>query len=271
MTNYKLLALDMDGTTLNKQGKISSANRKAINDATARGIKISLISGRDAFTLNNFAKELGLDGYMSAMNGNIIFKSGSGEIIIEHFMDADMVKKIIAISKSIPGILAIFIDNDTYVEDINHPFSKILQKFTERPLIHMGNTIQYLNANNLFNRVIKMAFLNEYDELISVKENQLSEVADKLNLVFSLPFCLELFRKDVGKGESLKEIANLYNIDRESILAMGDGENDIEMLKFAGRGISPSNCMPTVIRYADEITTTNDRDAVAVIINKYLL
>lgn len=271
MRDFKLLALDMDGTTLNKKGKISDANRIAIKKAAEKGIKISLVSGRDAFTLNMFAKELGINGYMSAMNGNVIFNSTNGEIIIEHFMDAEMVKKIISISKSIPGILAIFIDNDTYVEDINHPFAKILQKFTERPLINMGDTTGYLSVNNLFNKVIKLAFLNEYHDLISVKDNHLQEISEHLNLVFSTPFCLELFRKDASKGESLKEIANLYNIDRDSILAMGDGENDIDMLKFAGLGVSPANCMPTVIRYADEITTTNDRDAVAVIINKYLL
>lgn len=271
MSNYKLLALDMDGTTLNKHGQISDANRKSIKAASEKGIKISLISGRDASTLNMFAKELGIDGYMSAMNGNIIFNSTSGEILIEHFMDSDMVKKIINISKTASGILAIFIGNDTYVEDVNHPFAEILQKFTERPLINMVDAVDYLNENNLFNRVIKLAFLNEYDDLLNLKENQLMHISEELNMVFSLPFCLELFSKDAGKGESLKEIAKLYNIDRDSIIAMGDGENDIEMLKFAGLGIAPSNCMPTVIRHADEITTSNDRDAVSVVINKYLL
>lgn len=269
MKKYKLLALDMDGTTLNKKGEISERNRIAINKVHSMGVKVALISGRSMESLTKYAKILGIDGYHGAMNGNTVFDVNTGHVLIEHHLDTEVLSELISISKTSPSVLVIFIGDDTYVEDLSHPFSSILQKFTDRKLIEMGDTLDYLTSNNLKDKVIKVAFLNEYEDLVEFKNHKLSPLEDDLNMVFSLPFCLEVFSRKASKGHTLLEICNLYGIDPKDSLAMGDAENDIEMLKNAGYGISPANCMPSVIEFADEITTTNEKDAVAEVIKKY--
>ncbi len=271
MKRFELIALDMDGTTLNKKGEISEANRIAINEIYKMGIKVSLISGRSMESLTKYAHILGIDGYHGAMNGNIVFDVKSSEKLIEHHVDVEILKQLIKISQVTTSILVVFIDDDTYVEDLSHPFAGILQKFTDRKLIEMGDALDFLCLNAALDKVTKIAFLNEYEDLLKLKNTELLPFHNSLNMVFSLPFCLEIFSRTASKGSCLLEICNLYGIDPKNTLAMGDAENDIEMLKNSGYGISPANCMPTVIEYADEITTTNEKNAVAEVIKKYFL
>ncbi|MDO5717892.1 MAG: Cof-type HAD-IIB family hydrolase [Tissierellia bacterium] len=268
---YKLLALDIDGTTLNDDGIISEENIEYISKIIESGIKVTLISGRCQYTLSKIAKQLNLNGYMSALNGNIIFNLDDEKVVAEHVIDENILMNLLNISQDTDSMLAVFIGDYTYVESVDDPIAVDFQKFTEIPFVETGNMIDYLIENDLTHKVNKIAFVDDYEKLKKLRDKIPEELSESLSQVFSLPICLEIFNNKIGKGSALREIANLYDIDRSQIIAIGDGENDIDMLKYAGKGIATENCMSLVKYHADEITVSNNDHAVARVIQKYFL
>lgn len=269
--DVKMLVLDMDGTLLNKEHTISEKNKKYIQLAKERGVKVVLVSGRDVPALKIFSKILNLNEYIGAMNGAIVYDVKNEEIIGETYLRKEHVDKLFEISNNNNELLTLFKDNIIYASDKPNPFLEILNRFVKKPIISSENLSIYLKENNIYESLHKAAFIDEYENLKKLYDKIYNELKDELSLSFSLPFIMEIFRNDSNKMTAVQKIAELYNIDRENILAMGDGENDISMLEFAGHSVSPANCMPSVVKYVDEICTTNDRDAVAEIIKKYIL
>lgn len=270
--DYKLLALDMDGTTLNSSGLVSPRTRLAIERAYDQGVKVALVSGRPPYSLREIADGLGIKGIMAAMNGNIVFDNREDRYMEHYTLDYPMVLKMIGISyKERDCLLMLSIGDLTVIENRDHEFLPLMKQFFQEGLTLVDDLVQYLEDMDYTDKVNKLAFIQEYERLLDIRDGSLSQYREDLSQVFTLPFCLELFRKDVNKYEAVKAICKNLEIGMEKVMAIGDGENDIEMLKHAGLGIATANCMPGLIPYADEITSTNDRDGVAKAIEKYIL
>ena len=82
---------------------------------------------------------------------------------------------------------------------------------------------------------------------------------------------IEFVKKGIKKSEAIQSIMKTYQIKQEEVMAMGDGENDIEMLKFAGWGVAMKNAREDVKKVANVVTTSNNEDGVAKAIEKYIL
>jgi hydroxymethylpyrimidine pyrophosphatase-like HAD family hydrolase len=82
---------------------------------------------------------------------------------------------------------------------------------------------------------------------------------------------LEFFHGEVSKAAALERLGALLNIQREEMIAMGDGANDLELIAYAGLGVAMGNATDAVKKKADAVTLTNDKDGVAAVIEKYLL
>lgn len=93
--DVKMLVLDMDGTLLNKEHTISEKNKKYIQLAKERGVKVVLVSGRDVPALKNFSKILNLNEYIGAMNGAIVYDVKNEEIIGETYLRKEHVDKLL--------------------------------------------------------------------------------------------------------------------------------------------------------------------------------
>lgn len=268
--NCKLLALDMDGTTLGKNGKIHDITKQAILEARAKGVIVTLISGREPNSMIGFANELGIDNWISCMNGCIVCKN-TGEVLYNKTMNPEDVRVVVDLCKEHKVCPAVFINNDIYVETLENPFARLMNDFTENPVNEVGNLNQYLIKNLLTTNINKIGAMEENDILLRFKSVLQKRFGNKLNYLFSLPFNIEIFRHDVNKGSALEVIAEKYGIERENIIAIGDGENDLGMLRFAKLGVAMGNAMDTVKKEADYITSENYNYGVAEIIRKFIL
>ena len=81
---------------------------------------------------------------------------------------------------------------------------------------------------------------------------------------------LELNDENATKGNGLMWLADYLGVDREATMAVGDGENDVSMIRMAGVGVAMDNALDLVKQYADEITLTNDEDGVAAVIERLI-
>ena len=96
------------------------------------------------------------------------------------------------------------------------------------------------------------------------------EFGDVLNIFRSEPYFMELTPPGVDKAKSLERLLKLTGVEREELIACGDGFNDVSMIQYAGLGVAMANAQDAVKAVADEVTLSNDEDGVALIVEKYM-
>lgn len=271
--DYKLIAIDMDGTLLNSKNEISERNIKAIKEATKKGVHIVLSTGRILTSAEFYADEIDLHNYILASNGAVI-RDEEKNIIYKVPINMAAVKEVMNLGRK-HDVYYHFYDEDSFytnkfIEEIYQYYNSSFQK-------KKGLTIElniFKEDNEVFDNkdlnVYKFLFLDEdKDKLVKLKQN-LSEIGG-INVSSSWSNNVEVMSDKVSKGISLKYLCDILNIDRKNVIAIGDNENDLSMIEFAGLGVAMGNAEEIVRNQADIITDTNEDDGVAKIIEKYVL
>lgn len=258
---YELIALDMDGTILSSDMEISKGTIKAIKECYEKGIKVVLASGRYYDSIKAFANCLNIIGEQITLNGSVIKDAATGKTLHEFPIpqnDYDLeVKKLEKCSWTMLVFTA-----DKYYKTQDNEETREIERLTG-PCAEMISSFR-----QIINPIKILLIINNEEEIDRAKE--LLE-DDKYSLIRTGYNNVELVRRDVSKGKSLEIIAEKYNIERKNILAIGDSENDIEMIKYAGMGIAMGNAYEHVKEISDEITSSNDEEGVSKAIYKHIL
>lgn len=268
----KLVVSDMDGTLLNKEGKISSGNEKAIQAARDKGVPFVLCTGRIYSAVQPYAEYLKLEAPVIGCNGAIIKSPQSGEVLYINEMKPDVVGKVVDIFRKYDHYFH-FYDEDTVYAEKRGPLFEYIEMMAEKlggssiktRLVH---DVKELIGNPV--KVLKMGF-NIVDEEISPKIIEEVRLIDGLTVVQSAPSLMDIMNADVSKGKAIEALAMIYNISTDEIMAMGDNDNDIEMIQTAGIGIAMGNARDTVKDAADDIAVHHEEDGVAWALEKYIL
>lgn len=244
MSQYKLVALDMDGTLLNEEKQVSPANREAIYAALEAGVTVIFSTGRGVQSALPYAEELKLETPIVSVNGSEVWKAPH-DLLKRTLLDLDLVRRMydLAIEHdtwywaySVEGMY----NRDNWAEDITKP--------------------QWL----------KFGFYTENKESLEIIRGELARWGE-LEITNSHPDNLELNPKGISKASGIEEVCKLLGIEMSQVIAMGDSENDIAMIRAAGLGVAMGNAQDGVKRIADLVTATNDEDGVAKIIQEYVL
>ena len=115
----------------------------------------------------------------------------------------------------------------------------------------------------------KCLIVGEPHRLIPVEAELSVGLQGQLNVYRSEPFFLELVPQGIDKAQSLSVLLNKLNMNREEMVAVGDGYNDLSMIQFAGLGVAMGNAQEPVKKVADYITFSNEEDGVAVVVDKF--
>lgn len=269
--NYQALFTDFDGTlkTSDSDGKISEANIKAINAAKAAGKFVVLCSGRSWQSLGHFEKMMAFNtpkNYGVAFNGGVVYthdKNGY-EILFEQALEKTTANEVIREVKKInlPNV-------EIFTYGINGDF------FAEE---HMKGKVPFGELRFITEHYVKdfSKVADEFAKVILFGENgALKTIAtqmSKYSPVFSADCLLEFLPPDINKGRGMAFLADYLNIPLKEVIAMGDEENDIPMLKAAGLGIAVANAVTATKASADVVLPQScHEDAVSVAIHKYLL
>lgn len=266
---YKLIALDMDGTLLKGDNTISLKTKEALRLAKERGIKIVISTGRPIQGVMKYLEELDLindDEYVLAYNGSSVYSTKNLTPIIRNGLSGREVKDIYRLSKELNVEFHGFVDDCCIAPREN--------KYTKAEIEHNHIDVKILDFEKDIQDedfVIKVMLLKDKDELDEAVKKIPNEYFEKFNGVRSVSFIFEFMNKNCSKSSGLKALAEHLNISPNEIIAFGDGENDIDMLEFAGLGVAMENASDNVKSKADYVTLSNEEDGVAhVIINKIL-
>lgn len=266
---YKLLALDMDGTLLNSHHQISEVNKKYLQLLHSKGVKIILISGREPDSLRSFSEELKIQDPLVGLNGSIITDYTGNKIYYEETIEESLVKKSIKLGQEHHTCSFVFIQNHIYTENKSDFRFKLFEKYTHSHIEEVGNLQDYLEKNHLWGRVNKILLTDNNGELLKYKEKLEEKTCRRLTIEFSLPIFLEIYNSKVSKGDALHKLCEILDLQRNEIVAVGDGENDLSMIQYAGLGVAMENATDILKKEANYITLSNDNNGISHVIQKF--
>lgn len=258
----KVIALDLDGTLLTGEKKITEENKKAIKLAKENGIKVVLCTGRPIVSIVHLLEELDLmgdDDYAINFNGGVIQKTKSKEILYDKgHSTADMQYCYKETYKV--GLPLIMIDLEKGYET-TYPEGRpsIYTKFQPQITFEDKNPSDF-ESTHTFNKAVLCIEESVLDEGISKLP---PEFYDKFTCMKSRKFLLEVVPKGVSKGYGLQKLGDLIGISVEEMAACGDEENDLPMLKTVGFPVAMGNGSDEVKEVAKFITDTNEESGVA--------
>ena len=252
----KLIAIDMDGTLLNEKKHIDKAQKEAIHEAVEAGIKIVLCTGRPLYGILPFYVELGLSELDSV--GYVILNNGCS-------IDIDYLHKF-----SEGYDINFTLVNDYYYFNIGRkPTDELI---TDAGFVFSDITnISLKEAKNGKHKIIKIMFLGNPNIMADFQKENENILKDKYSSVLSQPYVYEILPKGNNKGTGLKKLAKKLGINQEEIMAIGDGNNDIEMFEYANYSVAMENGTELAKKAAKYQTDSNENDGVAKAIRKYAL
>lgn len=265
---YKIIALDMDGTLLDDDKKITEENKKALMRAKDKGVKVVLSSGRPKDGLIKFLNELELmqdNEYVLSYNGCLVQEAKSGKILHEVGLKGTDLHYMYTLSREFNVNIHAFSEKHGLI-------TPKMSKYTEVEASLNGieaTIIDFFDIPDDEN-IIKIMLVDEPEVLDAAINRLPKEAYDKYNIVKSTPYFLEIINKNGNKGEGLKALANHLGVKREEVMAFGDASNDREMIEYAGLGVAMENAMEEVKKVADYITCNNNESGVAKVINKFI-
>jgi Cof subfamily protein (haloacid dehalogenase superfamily) len=181
-------------------------------------------------------------------------------------MEPSVSRRIIELQKEY-GIFSInFIGEKMYVEELNEK-AMYFATFEGVEVIAVGNMLKFYNTQP----ISKMLMIEKHEKYTMFMQRLIKELGQYINATFSLPDFLEIYNINVNKGIIVHKVAEYYGIKREEVIAIGDGENDISMIEYAGLGVAMGNAMDSVKNDANLITKSYAEDGVAHVIEKYIL
>jgi Cof subfamily protein (haloacid dehalogenase superfamily) len=275
--NIKLICIDMDGTLLNSKHEVSEKNKNALKKAKEMGINIAVTTGRLFCSARYYSDLLGIDTPVIASNGAYIKNKYEDEPILECPIPKDMLIDIYKIIKK-HDLIVNSNSWNTFIRDAEipegHAYKTMNKDLPEGKKVNFIVNEDFISAINEFEgNLLKVIIVEDEnkDKLWRAKEELQSIYKDKLHIVSSGTNNFEIMIGNVSKGNAVAYLADSLHIPSEEIMCIGDSENDISMLKFAGLGIAMGNGLQMVKDIADFVTDTNDNDGVAKAIEKFVL
>ncbi|MGT2800181.1 Cof-type HAD-IIB family hydrolase [Streptococcus marmotae] len=267
----KLLALDMDGTLLNSQKQLTQPQIEAIHKAIEMGVKLVLCTGRMLPGVKPYFDQLGLDAeneYVIVNNGCSTHQTSDWKLIDWAELSPDEIRYLATFIPESEMQLTLFDEEHYYVlEDEPNEYSR-----TDAHLVFVEPTILSMeNATNQSRHLFQAMYVGTKEATDAFESNYADLLRKDFDAVRSQDVLLEILPTGANKASALKKLAEHLRILPEEIMAMGDANNDIEMLEFAGLSIAMGNASDLVQSLADDVTDTNDCDGVAKAIYKHIL
>lgn len=266
----KLIAIDLDGTLLNKNHEVSERNKETLLKAKAQGVKVVLCTGRPLLGMRHLLAEIGLqdDGdYVITYNGGLVQKADTGEVLHQITLNKEQLEEIYQVSQDIQVPMH-YIDLENVYSpagptDAHSLYPSIMKVLPFVPL-EVADAPDDIQVN-------KILYCCESDILDKRTAALSDSFKTSYTVIKSRPVLLEIMHKEVDKGTGIEALAKHLGIKQEEVMTLGDEENDLAMIAYAGLGIAMGNATDEVKAIANHVTATNEDDGVALAVEKFVL
>ena len=290
-TTYRLLVLDLDGTVMGDDQRIRPAVREAVRRAQAAGVAVTVATGRGFDAALSYARQLDIARPMICYQGGLIKNPVDGTVLHEETFSTALAHKLIgwvaarmqqpfhlsSEAHELPEVLdhlsfevgriemALFLDGVMYLQGLEQESDFYYRYFGQRvqPVADLAEALHAKPSKAMF-----IAHPATGDEILPELK---ATFASRLQIVRSHPLFVEATPPEVSKGRGVARLAAHLGIPQSATIAVGDNENDLSMVQWAGLGVAMGNAAPEVKAAADWIAPSVAEDGVAAVIERFIL
>lgn len=267
MNNIKLIALDIDETILSKDNKISDKVKKTIKEAQNRGIKVLLATGRMHKAAMPVAQELNLTTPIISYQGAMIKEFHNSSKIIFHCpLPSQIARKVLKLLEGTDTQLNIYMNDKLY----SHTEGERLERYVAKQKITYEKVNSWSDFES-FEPTKMLAIGTDAEHTDEILQKLKDNLKDELYLAKSTPVFCEINNKQTSKGNAILHLAALWGIKQTETMAIGDQNNDIEMLKAVHIKTAMGNATDDLKKVANYVTEDISHDGVSVAIEKFAL
>lgn len=263
----KLVALDLDGTLLTSDKRISEENKRAIQAARAKGVQVVLTTGRPLKAIEPFLEELNLLGegnYSITFNGGLV-QENTGRVLDKIGFGLEEARTIRAVTQQLDLPLALLFGGTIYTLPSEQPSLYAVLS----PLLDAVDIDDADLPDIVYNKAVTAIEATYLDERIPQIPKELHE---QFEIFKSRDILLEWSPKGVHKANGLAKLIQHLGIERSEVMACGDEENDVSMVEWAGLGVAMANASATLKEVASVVLPlTNDENGIAWAIDQYVI
>ncbi|MCJ7840430.1 Cof-type HAD-IIB family hydrolase [Lederbergia sp. NSJ-179] len=269
---YKLLALNLDGTLLQDNGRINKVTREAIEFVRDKDVKIILTTSRNFPSAKRVAKSLKMEDHIVAHHGAFIGKELDKPVFIKRIPE-DLTNEIIGLLESFSCQIKVIHEQFMIGNKMslpNHLRARVVfQKanrlaYSEQYVDHLREELQ---DNPISPTMIEILFEHKNDRADAKKVFE--ELYDEIECIESSPFQLTIVPTKVSKLRSVQYLCEQHGIKREEVVAIGSDLDDLPLIKWAGLGVAMGNAPAEVRKAADWITRSYEDNGVAYMVKEH--
>ena len=279
--DIKIISLDLDGTLLDSQKRLSNGNRAALEEAAAKGVLIVPTTGRFFGMMPQAIRDLPFVRYAITINGAQVYDRETGTAIVREEIPLDMALDIMRLLDGYDVIYDCYRSNwgwmteslqnkaEDYATDAH--YVKMVREF-RNPVPELKAYLESTASEGDVQKVMLFARNTPGSEAVTKAITEaVRERFPRIKATSSTWNNLELNIETAHKGNSLRRFAEHLGYALDNCMALGDGTNDLSMIEAAGLGVAMSNAHPLVLAAADHVTASNDEDGVARAIRDFVL
>lgn len=268
---YKLVILDYDGTIVGKSGIPTQRVKAAIRKTVALGVKVSVSTGRSAYSLIPFIKELHLDVPHVFLAGALVFNPIKDVVLLEDPIEKSAVLTVAEFAEKHNLYLEVSTKERLYYNLAIQQFIARRKRISHEPC-ELTDIAKLAESEKLLNmRFILSESINTIDF-----QNLKEECSESVNFQIGYPHdeqieVVNMTSLEVSKVSALRHLCQYLKISPEETLAIGDSPIDLPIIEHAGMGIAMGNAKDDVKKIANWIAPSVDQDGVAVALEKYVI
>ena len=261
----KLIALDMDNTLLNRKKLVSPKNTVAIQKAKNKGIYVTIATGRMPASASYFAKQLQMNCPVISCNGGVVKDLVTNKSIYEAHFSKETIQKLITTCYENNWYARWYIDDTIYVRYVDMNMFPAYKTTKGLNIVAVGDDfVDYLD------KVTQLVICDFNGNIGKIQDKVASIFTNTIGLQQHTEYTMDITPPNITKAVGLAKLAEYLNIQPDEIMACGDGDNDLAMIKYAGLGVAMENAIDEVKSVAQFITKDCDDDGIAYVINKFI-
>lgn len=252
---YKLIALDMDGTLLNDEKKITPKTKQALQKIVEKDVKVVMCTARPIYRIRDYLEELNLmksKQYTVAFNGSVIYENLNFIKLTDNYLTKEQIVEILKLAKQVKIYTALYYENGRIEKSEVNNETEVIEEINEK-------------------KIYKIVFIHNPESIKHIYEEAKNRLRNICEITNSEPTRIEFVQRGINKAKALEYICKKNNIDSKDVIAIGDGDNDIDMIKFAGFGVAMGNAVDELKYMADYVTNSNNDDGIANVLQKFLV
>lgn len=262
----KLVAIDLDGTLLRSNKRLSVANARAIAEVTNRGVHVVLASARPPRSVREIYRRLALDTLQVNYNGALIHDMPRGKHVFHQPMSVALATKIVKFARKMDPDVVISVEvlDKWYTDHVDDTLPTETSKRFEPDFV--GPLGAFLTVP-----VTKLMLLAPPEKLRPVHAAIRTKFTKDIAILISDDYLIQIVHRQVDKASALQRVAEVYGVPQEQVMAIGDAQNDLGMVRWAGLGVAMESGWDELKKAAQVIAPCNDDDGVAHVLKKNIL